>query len=308
MPSPLSERARGRWAGLLPMLGVDSRFLSGKQGPCPICAGKTRFRFDDKEGRGTWICNHCGAGDGADLAMKVGGFDFRELAARLEPIIGEVAPAAAKPARSEEDQRSSLNRLWLSATPVKDGDPVARYLSARVGLATFPSCLRSVQRLRYQDDAPSWHPAMIAMVVGPDGAPATIHRTYLTQDGRKANVEAPRRMMPGAIPDGAAVRLFEAGASLGIAEGIETALAAAALFGVPTWAAINSTMLAKWSPPASVEEVIVFGDADAGFAGQAAAYTLARRLTPHVSSVRVEIPTIIGTDWCDVYGGERWAA
>ncbi len=35
--------------------------------------GKTRFRFDDKEGRGTWICNHCGAGDGADLAMKVTG-------------------------------------------------------------------------------------------------------------------------------------------------------------------------------------------------------------------------------------------
>ena len=29
-----------------------------KAGPCPLCAeGKDRFRFDDREGKGTWICN-----------------------------------------------------------------------------------------------------------------------------------------------------------------------------------------------------------------------------------------------------------
>jgi len=308
MSTPLSERARGRWTGLLPLLGVASGFLSNRQGPCPICGGKTRFRYDDREGRGTWICNHCGAGDGADLAMKVLGVDFKELLARIEPLIGDVAPRAAPKRQSEASCRDGLNRLWRSAGPVRTGDPVSRYLAARCGLVAVPGCLRTVERLRYQDDPPSWHPAMVAMVLGPDGAPATLHRTYLSQDARKADVPSPRRVMPGTIPDGAAIRLFDAGPTLGIAEGIETAFAAAALFGVPCWAALNSTMIEKWIPPVGVEEVVVFGDADEAYAGQAAAFALARRLSRTVARVRVEIPSEAGTDWCDVYAGEKRAA
>ncbi|NYY79755.1 hypothetical protein DMH17_06695 [Raoultella planticola] len=36
-----------------------------------MCGGADRFRFDDKEGRGTWFCNQCGAGDGLKLVEKV---------------------------------------------------------------------------------------------------------------------------------------------------------------------------------------------------------------------------------------------
>lgn len=312
MLPPLSERARGRWAGLLPMLGVDSRFLSGrKNGPCPICGGKTRFRFDDLEGRGTWICNHCGAGNGIDLAMKVLGIDFKELAERIAPLIGDVEPTAPKKPRAEADTRKGLNALWRASRAVERGDPVSRYLAARVGLVNVPDCLRTVDRLRYQDDKPSYHPGMIAKVAALDGSGVQIHRTFLTADGRKADVEAPRRMMPGPIPDGAAVRLFPPGAVLGIAEGIETAFAAASLFGVPVWASLNSTMLVKWEPPAGVEEVVIFGDADVKFAGQAAAYTLAKRLQRPLFTgrVRVEIPETLGSDWCDVFNaGRRQAA
>ncbi len=90
--------------------------------------------------------------------------------------------------RSPDDCRERLNRLWRASKPVQAGDPVARYLAGRVGLSTVPACLRTIARLRYQDETPSWHPAMLAMVTGPDGAPATIHRTYLTEGGRKAPV------------------------------------------------------------------------------------------------------------------------
>lgn len=319
MPSPLSERARGRWTGLLPMLGVDSRYLTGrKNGPCPMCGGKTRFRYDDLEGRGTWICNHCGAGDGADLAMQALGINFRELAERVEPLIGEVGAMAPQPTRSLDDLRKSLNALWQKSKPVARGDVVSRYLTARVGLIAAPDCLRTIERLRYQDDPPSYHPGMLAKVVAPDGQGANIHRTYLHADGRKADVEFQRRMMPGTIPDGSAVRLFPAGPTLGIAEGIETAFAAASLFGVPVWSALNSTMLAKWIPPADVEEVVIFGDPDRNFDGQAAAYSLAKRLSHppakpkapiFTGRVRVEIPTTLGSDWCDVFNeGRRQAA
>ncbi len=43
MSRPLSERASGRWSELLPLLGVDRKYLTAKQGPCPLCGGKTRF-------------------------------------------------------------------------------------------------------------------------------------------------------------------------------------------------------------------------------------------------------------------------
>src|ERR1700760_2034451 len=51
------------------------------------------------------------------------------------------------------------------------------------------------------------------------------------------------------VAKGAAIRLAPAGDALGIAEGIETALSASALFGVPCWAAVNAGMLALWRPP-----------------------------------------------------------
>ena len=58
MNEALRDRARGRWHGLLPSLGVDSRYLTGKHTGCPICReGSDRFRFDDKGGAGTWICS-----------------------------------------------------------------------------------------------------------------------------------------------------------------------------------------------------------------------------------------------------------
>ena len=63
------EAAHGRWPSILSALGLDERALSGRHGPCPMCGGKDRFRFDDKEGRGTYFCSGCGAGDGVQLAM-----------------------------------------------------------------------------------------------------------------------------------------------------------------------------------------------------------------------------------------------
>ena len=87
---------------------------------------------------------------------------------------------------------------------------------------------------------------------------------------------------------------------MGIAEGIETAMSASAMFGILVWSAINATMLAKWTPPEGCTEVAIFGDNDASFAGQAAAYELARRLAVNHVTVTVHIPPKVGDDWNDV--------
>jgi len=140
---------------------------------------------------------------------------------------------------------------------------------------------------------------MLARVSTADGKPATIHKTYVTPDGRKADVSKVRMFCAGAIPAGGAVRLTSPDPVLGIAEGIETALAAMQMFQVRTWSALNAGGLERFEPPAGTERLVVFGDNDANGAGQRAAYALASRLAGRLT-VDVRIPEQVDTDWNDV--------
>lgn len=60
-------KANGHWEGILQQLGIPT---NRQESECPNCGGNTRYRFDDKEGRGTYFCSHCGAGTGVGLVMK----------------------------------------------------------------------------------------------------------------------------------------------------------------------------------------------------------------------------------------------
>jgi putative DNA primase/helicase len=144
---------------------------------------------------------------------------------------------------------------------------------------------------------------MVAKVTGYDNRPVAIHRTYITMDGKKASVEPNKKLM-ASMPDGSAVRLGPFTDTIGIAEGIETAITCAVCFGVPTWAAVNATMMAKWKPPEIVEKVFIFGDNDRSFTGQVAAYRLAWNLEREFQGkykIRVVIPRAIGADWNDMF-------
>lgn len=102
----------------------------------------------------------------------------------------------------------------------------------------------------------------------------------------------------GTIKGGAA-RLHEPINVLGIAEGIETALACRELFGVPTWAAISAGGMEAFVVPEGVERLIIYADHDANMVGQSAAYALAKRCSLAGMPVEVEIPPERGTDWLD---------
>ncbi|MDB9703750.1 AAA family ATPase [Rhodospirillales bacterium] len=69
-------RHDGNWSAVLVSQGIDLKVLDGKHHPCPGCGGKDRFRFDDKDGRGTWICSQGGgqpiAGDALELLVHTG--------------------------------------------------------------------------------------------------------------------------------------------------------------------------------------------------------------------------------------------
>jgi len=117
---------------------------------------------------------------------------------------------------------------------------------------------------------------IVGMVRDGAGTPTGgIHRTFLLDDGSAK--APPGKKMLDAV-GGGSVRLAPVGGDghLGIAEGIETALSAQAIFGVPTWAALSADGLRRWQWPADLNRVTIF--ADAGDAGAQAAAILAERL------------------------------
>jgi formamidopyrimidine-DNA glycosylase len=58
-----------RQGGIKIFEGILEVFLTRKNGPCPMCGGKDRWRFTDIDGKGTWWCNGCRGGNGFALAM-----------------------------------------------------------------------------------------------------------------------------------------------------------------------------------------------------------------------------------------------
>ena len=307
----ITDLARHRWRSLLPLFGVDARFLVDKSGPCPVCEGRTRFRFDDKNGDGTSFCNHCRARSGMQLVQAVNGWTFAEAAKHVRAHLGDVQIQVAQPKkRDDAAAKKRMNEAWLSAKPITAETSAGLYLDRRVRPGPYPADLRAASSLfcQEQGDQPRCsRPAMLALVRAADGKPSALHRTYLTADGQKAPLENPK-LSWGDLPAGVAVRLTPIAQTLGIAEGIETALASTARTGIPCWAALNAGRLEAWWPPAGVEQVVIFADNDASFVGQRAAITLGERLVKADIGATIMTPPATGTDWADVWDTERQAS
>ena len=229
------------------------------------------------------------------------------------------AAAAARDAAKRAGWGEAAGRLaalWAQCREVPaDGtgtDPVTLYLRHRLALApgealAVPDVLRLHPGLAYHHEgatAGRW-PAMVAGIQGPDGVAVALHRTWLTPEGRKAPTPGPCKKLTqaaGPVMTGC-IRLAwpgeGAGDMLGIAEGIETALAARFASGVPTVAAYSAGALAAWQWPRELKRLVIFADADA--AGADAANTLRFRAGAAGLTVRVMTPTTPGTDWCDVW-------
>lgn len=300
-----ADAARNRWVGLLIHFGIAEHFLKNRHGPCPCCGGKDRFRFDNKDGNGTFYCSQCGPGDGFELLKRFTGLPFKELARQIDTLIDnlpiDIAPIKAAGAG---DPIQRLSRIGRSLKPIGDINPVRTYLNAR-GLIDLPlAYLRYCPSAKYFDNRQciGTYPAMVALYSDAHGGIESMHLTYLTPNGEKAPVPNVRKSLPPINGlRGCAIRLSEVQAHIGLAEGIETAIAVSNQFGLPCWASGNAGLMETFKAPAAVRRVSIFADNDANHAGQKAAHTLAHRLARDGLSVDVHIPGTVGEDYADVY-------
>ncbi|MFV0547713.1 MAG: DUF927 domain-containing protein [Limnobaculum xujianqingii] len=85
--SAVVRSAAENWPLVLSQVGIEVPANPHTHIACPACGGKDRFRFDDN-GRGSHICNQCGAGDGLDLVKKVFNVSATEAAKLLADVVG----------------------------------------------------------------------------------------------------------------------------------------------------------------------------------------------------------------------------
>ena len=148
---PTKERARGRWRQILPALGIDAKFLTGRNCPCPICGGKDRFRFiDRRDGDGMWLCSQCQPRPrpAIDLAVVYSGRPFREAARVIDDIMGDcVAPMVRRAPADAAKDIARARTCWHRGGVVHLGDVVDRYLRHRRASAWIP-IQRACERAR----------------------------------------------------------------------------------------------------------------------------------------------------------------
>ncbi|MCG7985040.1 MAG: toprim domain-containing protein [Candidatus Thiodiazotropha lotti] len=295
------KQAVGRWRGILAHY-IDDSYLTGKHGPCPLCGGKDRYRFIDKNGKGTWICSTCTpeSEDGMSLLMAITGKSFKDLAADLEGFLGTVKTETQK---EKPDPRVKLNKIAKQTSELTGTDPVSIYLLNR-GIKITPSSVRHAE-LDYYHEGKSIgrYSVMVSRISTPGGKRVSFHLTYL-RNGNKANVPSAKKIMPpyGTVK-GAGVYLGRIASHMIIGEGIETTLAGMQMHNLSGIAAISASGMEHLQLPESVNEITILADNDLSFTGQAAAYALAKRTIRNGKAARVIVPERAGTDYADLLQG-----
>lgn len=319
--------AQGQWLHILPNIIPELHDAAQKVGRhvnCSLHGGKSDFRFCSTKGaeRGLSFCT-CGVRNGFQLIQDCLGVGFYEALKLVAEYLGignekpdpealrqaqkrRVAfEANLKASNAAKDLKRSKNlaKVWEASVPLSHAlaEPARAYFKSRniayESLSEF---------IKFHPSLPLWvddedgvfikmgdYPCIVSKVFSNDGKPLTVHRTFLSPEGK----QIAKKIMP--IPpkyegvQGWAIPVTNSfnkeDGILGIAEGMETAASASELFGVPVWAGISANIMEGFVPPSWVRQLVIFADNDLNETGLLAALRLKENLKEKGFSGKVHI-------------------
>ncbi|MGL6352500.1 toprim domain-containing protein [Aeromonas veronii] len=302
--SDVVAAASGHWPDLLAAVGIDIP-RRGKHGPCPACCdGKDRFRLDDKEGRGTFICNQCGAGDGLDLVCKVMGKTPKEAAELIAPLVGlsdggldpavreqvhqqQQARAAQEQKHAEQQRRKAVRRASSIIADTKQG--MSPYLERK---ALSGLLMPLTQRVIVVGEL-TYQPGSLVVTLW-DETGALVNVQLINAEGEK-------RYLPGGQKAGAFHRI-DGGELVAVVEGYASGLSVQAATGSTVYCAMDAGNLQAVAQIAHRQHpearVLLCGDNDEGTEGNPGK-TKAEQAAAAVGGL-VALPPVAG-DWNDYH-------
>ncbi|EBF6383262.1 DNA primase [Salmonella enterica subsp. enterica serovar Java] len=286
------KQACGHWPRILPALGV--KVIKNRHQSCPVCGGSDRFRFDDKEGRGTWFCNQCGAGDGLKLVEKVFGVTPSEAAGKVNAVTGNLPPVApeviaAAEAETEADRKAAAAlavRLMEKTRPATGN----AYLTCK----GFPALECLTLTVMHKTGGVTFRTGDVVVPLYDDTG-VLVNLQLINADGLKRTLKGGQVKGACHIIEGKK----QAGKRLWIAEGYATALTVHHLTGETVMVALSSVnllslaSLARHKHPAC--QIVLAADRDLNGDGQSKAAAAADACEGVVA-----LPPVFG-DWNDAF-------
>ncbi len=286
------KQACGHWPRILPALGV--KVIKNRHQACPVCGGSDRFRFDDKEGRGTWFCNQCGAGDGLKLVEKVFSVSASEAAGKVDAVTGNLPPvdpvmitAAETATEASRREAAALAVDIMAKVRLTSGNA---YLS-RKGL-TDRECLTLTTM--HKTGGVTYRSGDVAVPLYDDTG-ALVNLQLINADGLKRTLKGGQVKGTCHVIEGKK----QAGKRLWIAEGYATALTVHHLTGETIMVAMSSVNLLSLASLARQQhpvcQIVLAGDRDLNGVGQTSAAAAAEACEGTVA-----LPPVFG-DWNDAF-------
>lgn len=302
--SDVVAAACGNWPELLAAVGIDTP-SRGKHGPCPVCGGSDRFRLDDKGGRGTWICNQCGAGDGLDLLVRVTGKSTKEAAELLAPLVG-LSAGGLDPAERERIQRQQQAKTEQERQRAEQ----LRQKAARRAAAIMRSCEPGQapylvhKRLRWPCGALNRQVIAVGAMTFPAGSLVV---PLIDEAGELVNVQliddrGGKSYLAGGRKAGAFHRI-EGGELVAVVEGYSTGLSVHLASGATVYCAMDCGNLAVVAAIARRQHpearILLCGDNDADTQGNPGK-TKAEHAAAAIGGL-VALPPEFSGDWNDYH-------
>ena len=207
-------------------------------------------------------------------------------------------PRENKPA--DDRLERAANTLWSSAKQLA-GTPGETYLTKRSLITTSPE-LRYLARTPLGPSATvRHHPAIIAAVRADKGVIA-VQRIFLNGNSGVPAAFSPHRRALGPLGIGAVRLAWPDDGELGLAEGVEDAIAVMQLTGMPCWALLGNLRFGTVAVPESVTKLHLFVDNDTG--GETAWDLGSEHFGREGRTIVKRQPRVPGYDWDDVH--RKW--